>query len=99
VAELYQAPMKDRFETPISKCDVGDKQKLESYRAHWRKWMSWYEHSAALGGRPPFRGDSRRFIVPSRACTNLRYQRPPGVGAPTNLGKTQVTDRTITFEP
>jgi len=36
--------MKDRFEIPMDACDVHDKQKLESYRAHWRKWMSWYDH-------------------------------------------------------
>ena len=29
----------------------------------------------ALGGRPPFCGASRRFIVPSRACTNSALPR------------------------
>jgi hypothetical protein len=43
--KLYQAPMKDRFEVPAQECDVHDKRKLESYRALWRKWMSWYDHS------------------------------------------------------
>jgi hypothetical protein len=43
--KLYQAPMKDRFEVPAQECDVQDKRKLESYRALWRKWMSWYDHS------------------------------------------------------
>jgi len=38
------SPIKDRFEIPIDACDVRDKQMLESYRAHWRKWMSWYDH-------------------------------------------------------
>jgi hypothetical protein len=36
--------MKDRFEKPIDACDVVNKGLLESYRAHWRKWMSWYDH-------------------------------------------------------
>jgi hypothetical protein len=43
--KLYQAPMPDRFATPAKKCDVLDQNKLESYRALWRKWMSWYDHS------------------------------------------------------
>jgi hypothetical protein len=44
------------------------------------KWIGVYSDSKAsslclasktsLGGRPPFCGASRRFIVPSRACTN-----------------------------
>lgn len=45
MVELYQAPRKDRFEVPIAQCDVMDKKKLEAYRAHWRRWMAWYEHS------------------------------------------------------
>jgi hypothetical protein len=43
--KLYQAPMRDRFATPAIECDVLDQRKLESYRALWRKWMSWYDHS------------------------------------------------------
>jgi hypothetical protein len=45
--KLHQARMKDRFEVPAQECDVHDKRKLESYRALWRKWMSWYDHSSA----------------------------------------------------
>ncbi len=45
MAKLYQAQMTDRFAKPAKECDVHDQSKLESYRAHWRKWMSWYEHS------------------------------------------------------
>ena len=45
MATLYQAPMPDRFAKPTKECDVLDRTKLESYRAHWRKWMSWYDHS------------------------------------------------------
>jgi len=45
MAKLYQATMTDRFATPARECDVHDQSKLESYRALWRKWMSWYDHS------------------------------------------------------
>jgi hypothetical protein len=37
--------MPDRFATPARQCDVQDQSRLESYRAHWGKWMSWYDHS------------------------------------------------------
>jgi hypothetical protein len=43
--KLYQAPMSDRFATPAKQCDVHDQSKLESYRALWRKWIAWYDHS------------------------------------------------------
>ena len=49
------------------------------------KWIAVYSDSKAsslclasrpaLGGRPPFCGASRRFIVPSRACTNSALPR------------------------
>lgn len=45
MAKLHQAPMRDRFTTPAGQCDVHDQRKLESYRALWRKWMSWYDHA------------------------------------------------------
>jgi hypothetical protein len=32
-----------RFADPISACQVADKNKLNTYRQLWTKWMSWYE--------------------------------------------------------
>lgn len=34
-----------RFSISICDCDVVNKEKLARYREHWRKWMSWYEHT------------------------------------------------------
>lgn len=34
-----------RLAVPQESCDVEDRGKLESYRALYRKWMGWYEHS------------------------------------------------------
>jgi hypothetical protein len=34
-----------RFSIPINTCQVDEKNKLNTYRQLWLKWMSWYEHT------------------------------------------------------
>jgi hypothetical protein len=69
--------------TPLSAPIHSNRQDVPHPRtttATYIKWIAAYSDSKtsslclaskpALGGRPPFCGASRRFIVPSRACTN-----------------------------
>jgi hypothetical protein len=40
-----QTPITGRFSAPINTCQVDEKNKLNTYRQLWVKWMSWYEHT------------------------------------------------------
>jgi hypothetical protein len=40
-----QTPTTRRFSAPINTCQVQEKNKLNTYRQLWLKWMSWYERS------------------------------------------------------
>jgi hypothetical protein len=40
-----QNPLAERFQVPIDKCEVVEKDGLVRYRQKWLQWMSWYQHS------------------------------------------------------
>ena len=39
--------LENRFQTPVEKCQVEDKEGLAQYRSHWKKWMQWYSHGTS----------------------------------------------------
>lgn len=47
VTAVPDDPLAKRFQTPIEKCEVDDKNRLAEYRSHWKKWMQWYSHGTA----------------------------------------------------